>query len=187
MIKINDLVIDLCISETHTHDVEVTENPTEKGQPIVDHARLKPLTIALECMVSNSPRRHIQTLRNGLRAQQVLTQLQLLLGKLVRVQTPRGVWENMVIASLSHPITADSGNEVRFSLQLKEVRIVDAQSRTQRVAIPNVAKAKALGGKAANAVAANALKNFYGNIIPNPPTEKRKSMLFKGAEAIGWR
>ncbi|TXH58195.1 MAG: hypothetical protein E6Q97_02805 [Desulfurellales bacterium] len=187
MIKLNNVVIDLATSETHTHNVDVTENPTEKGQPIVDHARAKPFGLVLECFVSDSPRGAVAQARGTITPAQVYDQVLALLGTLITVETPGGRWENMVIALLSRPIAADSGAALRFSLQLKQVRVVDAAARTQRVALPQVAHKKALGGNNSKALAVAALKSYYANIIPNPPTQKRKSLLYQGAEKIGWR
>lgn len=46
---------DAVLSETHTHNANITEHPVEKGASIVDHIRVQPSEISLDVLISNHP------------------------------------------------------------------------------------------------------------------------------------
>src|SRR6266581_7024811 len=52
---IDGYVIDCLLKDDHTFDAEVTEYPVESGSTISDNIRNKPLVVAMECIVSNTP------------------------------------------------------------------------------------------------------------------------------------
>lgn len=54
---LSDLKADCWVSEEHTRELEITENPIEFGAPITDHAFLKNRELIVEFGVSNSPLR----------------------------------------------------------------------------------------------------------------------------------
>lgn len=127
--QIDDLDLDCSLSERHAGDVEVTDHPVEQGANIADHARAKPEVITIEGMVTNSPLIDgslIDTAAAVTRAGAALDKLRKLkdTGTLVTVFTSIRQYENMVITSLEVPRDVKTGNVLRFTATLKQVRVV---------------------------------------------------------------
>src|SRR4051812_35027057 len=61
---INGFYVDCLLSDNHTFDAEVTDFPVESGSTISDNIRNKPLVVAMECLVSNTPLGQLVTLRD---------------------------------------------------------------------------------------------------------------------------
>ena len=147
--KIDSIELDASISETHSSTVDVTEHPVESGFNVSDHARPAPESIQIEAFVSNTPfsidSPHAgdytspvgitygwQSLSRGEpdRADIAYSALRDLkdLGAIITVVTALRTYEDMIITSLTVPRDADTGNGLRFSISLKQVRVVDAQT-----------------------------------------------------------
>lgn len=141
---------DTVISEQHQADLEVTEHPVEQGGKIVDHVRAKPLSLTFEALISNTPLRREDRADSG-RAEAALARLQEFKaqGRLVQARTTLRQYDDMVLTSLATPRDAKSGDALRFSVTLKQVRVVSSQRvkvdpksvKTER-AIPRVDKGK---------------------------------------------
>jgi hypothetical protein len=138
--KVNAIEFDVVVSEAHDAEVEVTEHPVEQGANITDHARVKAEAVTLDALVSNTPLADSLRLENGQpkefpwqapgRAQDIYLQLRDLKDarQLVTVATQRGTYTNMVITRLSVPVTVETGEALRFTITLKQVRLVSTST-----------------------------------------------------------
>lgn len=159
LVLINEWPVDCTLSETHEYESEVTEFPVESGSVISDNIRLQPLVVRLECIVSNTPIGEIVNSNgsvfntdalsdddfvgplNKLRSTVIYQRLMELRDKrdTLTVRTSRGVFDNMVIKSLTIPRDDKTGNAIKFSLTLQQVKIVNNE-RGKRAAVPNTGK-----------------------------------------------
>lgn len=53
--RLGELVVDAFLKETHTFSSEITEHPIESGGAIVDHVHLKPVSLSIDGIISNTP------------------------------------------------------------------------------------------------------------------------------------
>lgn len=54
-VEISGFALDATVQEVHTSEAEVTENAVEEGAPVGDHIDVKPRTIQIEGLVSDTP------------------------------------------------------------------------------------------------------------------------------------
>lgn len=157
---IDSLIIDCLISDNHGHESEVSEYPVESGDTISDHIRNKPVTVEVECIVSNTPLRSSpqpvpSILRNGVSnalaaaaagvppADDAYAQLMRIreARKPVSIRTSIKTYENMALKMLSIPRTSATGDCLRFNATFVQIKIVK-NMRGPRVAIPGGLKKK---------------------------------------------
>ena len=50
--NVGGLIFDATFSEQHKVELEVTDNPVERGAPVTDHARMKPVSVTIKAGVS---------------------------------------------------------------------------------------------------------------------------------------
>lgn len=153
---IDDFVIDAVIQDTHTLKSKVTDHPVESGSTISDHIQKEPMTIVMECVVSNTPlalvRPHRKNISSGNTeanapagaAYSDVVWFKLKekweRGQLCNVRSSRGDYTNMAIEELSVPRDAQTGDAMKFTINFKKVVILQ-NARGKRVAIPG-----AIGG-----------------------------------------
>jgi hypothetical protein len=192
--QLGAIVLDASISEQHSAEVEVTEHPVEKGANIADHLRPKPEVLTIEGLVTNTPldpsaalvrrtqgstqfdsRAELQPERAG----QAYADLRALKdsGELVTVVTSLRTYENMALRSLSVPRDARSGQALRFTATLVQVRTVTSAT----VSVPRAQKKTSLGKKATTATPAEQVNKSTLKQLADTPTGDR---LFK---ALGIR
>lgn len=184
------IVVDACMTENHQLDSEVTDHPVERGADVTDHVRPKPAVVTLDCVISNTPVDVTQRARvlqasgvtfestavdqstgvAGYAEQAYKTLLALReAGDYLTVVTQLATYENMVIQSLSIPVSIATGDAMRFSVTFKEVRVVENKTTQVTVSAPRAKKKKKLG--------------------PQTPTtttpEKEASALKSGLDAVG--
>jgi hypothetical protein len=152
LVAINDFLIDCALKETHSFDSQVTEYPVESGSNITDNIRPLPITIEMECIVSNTPIGIMQTFRNSL-LQEDLSASELAPTKpsedaydmLLRIRAKREpitirtslrTYENMALKTLNIPRAADVGDALRFSATFQQIISVE-NKRSIRVSPPN--------------------------------------------------
>ncbi len=115
-------VIIVCTKEQHTKAVTFTSHPVEQGSPVTDHARPEPHIVTLECVASKTP-----LSGNGYTSAddlvQTLTNLQNT-PALIKAVTIGGVYDSMGVENVSRPIDVQSANAARFTLQLRQIKIV---------------------------------------------------------------
>lgn len=195
--KIDDLQLDATITEVHDYENEVTQFPVEDGSSINDHIRKMPAKLQMEGFITNSPINSIQTriaetvksvgglftsknLNNDDVKNNVDFAFQALLAltgrqidgfdttpKLLTVVTGLRVYKNMAINSLRVPRDISTGQALRFTCMLVEVKKV----KTESVDIPNA--------KAADKDLAQS-KVAKGKQTPAAPKDavRSKSMLY---------
>lgn len=140
------LELDASISEQHVMNVEVTDHPVEAGSLVSDHARPAPEALTIEGFISNTPlpspsstptaheKDGVQYFSRGEavpdRAGKALVELLRLKdeGELVTVTTGIRTYEEMIVTALTIPRTASTGNGLRFSITLKNIRFVEGRS-----------------------------------------------------------
>lgn len=164
IIMINGFLIDISKGEEHTWRNEITDFPVESGSNISDNIRLKPLTITLECLVSNTPLGAIAAERDKVNepADAAYDMLQRILDarEYVPIQTSLRTYQNMGIESLSVPRRAGRGDDIQFTVAFKQIT-VKLNRRSKRVAIPSALD----GGKANKPLLASAISAIGGVLI----------------------
>lgn len=152
LVTIDAITIDASISEQHNSEVEVTDHQVEQGANISDHARVRPTTLSLECVISNTPITAQQAQRivesggftftatspvQGYRghAEQTFNKLEALRDecRLITVVTSLKTYNNLILTSLSVPRNASTGEALRFSATFKSVTLVKNQTTTEKV------------------------------------------------------
>lgn len=130
MITIGDLTIDAVITSTHNLSAEISEYPTEGGRNIVDHKRVKPLMINLECVISDAPLgaellRQRQAETAGVMAPSAWAYQQLermhRSGEIYTIVTPLRTYENMALVDLSITRDVASGRALAFTVSAQQV------------------------------------------------------------------
>lgn len=134
--RIDEINIDVTLSERHSGRVALTVHPIEKGMNPTDHARLEPARYSLEGLFSNLPlpsgRGQVKRDATDTFVKKQSDRLWQLLAKreAITVQTELKKYENMVLTSLDMPRDPAMGDVVQFSAQFDEVRFVEV-GRTQ--------------------------------------------------------
>lgn len=157
------LMIDAALSEEHTYDSEVTQFPVEDGSDITDNIRILPKTVKIEGVVSNWPIGRALSERAGTialsqaglidpmtPAQEVLRGLLEIRDQrdTITITTSLGLYENMVMESLTVPRAADVGDALKFSATFRQVFIVT--NKRVRVAVPRGKRKRKGGNKTAS-------------------------------------
>ncbi len=152
--KIDVIEIDACLDETHTLENTVTDHPVEEGYNITDHVRPNPDRVTLRCFVSNTPL-SAQQVKTAVRENSVdfeTTAPETIVGRgddtykklarlraegdLIEVVTTLRTYgvsstEGMAIESISIPRTRQNYDGLEFTINLKQVRIVQNRSSRQ--------------------------------------------------------
>jgi len=124
---------DCTIQEGHDQGGSATQFPVEEGSKISDHIDLEPKKITLEGFVSNTPIKKMSSypvvgdgLNRGQQAWEAITRIhrQKLL---CDVYTDTEIYESMAIESLSTDKTRRKHGGLWVTINLKEVRLVEAQ------------------------------------------------------------
>jgi hypothetical protein len=136
---IDGFVIDCLLSDNHTFESEITEFPVESGSFISDNIRNKPLVVAMECIVSNTPLEEVEQFRadGSVPADDAYAMLRAIRKdrRLVQIATSLDHYNNMGLESLTIPRATGRGDELRFNATFKQVQIIENKRET-RVAIP---------------------------------------------------
>ena len=162
--KIDSLQIDAVLTETHTITSAITDHPVEEGSNISDHSRPEPEQLQMDCLISNTPlsgTNEVVKLKptgtsvssvakaDDSRAKSAYEQLLALRdkGAVVTVLTSLREYTSMAIQSISIPRDVKSREALRFSVQLKKIRVVVNKQTTQRVSKTKKANTKVKGGQ----------------------------------------
>ncbi len=163
-VMIGDFLMDVSLNEDHSFESEVTEYPVETGATVTDNIRPRPITISMECLVTNTPIGPIRDKR-GVVTDTVDNAYEHLLKiynarEPVVIRTSLRTFENMALTSLSIPRATGRGDDLRFTASFQQVQLIE-NKRTRRVAVPAAKGKKTV--VAAPKVATG--KNFY--LIPS--------------------
>jgi len=154
--KIKDFIIDATLSENHTRTAQVTNNPVEKGADVTDHIQVSPIELTINVIVSESPLDVGSSVKGvgvatagaiaGSAAQiaagAVLGLLNAgnnrvvdaydLFTRMIESRIPFTVvtglkeYESMVITSLSIDRDNTTGRALNFTMNLKQIRLVES-------------------------------------------------------------
>lgn len=144
--KIDTVVLDASVDEQHTAENDVTDHAVETGFAVSDHVRAKPDMLTIQGIVTNTPMsatartRTIQALGITFQsatdadaivgqpgyAEQAYAMLRAVrdTGKLITVVTSLRTYDSMVMMSLVVPRNKDTGDSLRFTAVLKQIRVV---------------------------------------------------------------
>jgi hypothetical protein len=170
-LPIGAVQLDASLNETHSGSVDVTQHPVEEGADITDHVRIKPETLSITGIVSNTPLIFLASLRESpTRAEEAYEKLR----DILRTREPISVittlrqYENMVLTSMQTNRDASTGNVVNVTLNFQEIIIASSET----VAAPEPA-----AGTPSSAGATNAGKQGTATAAsPGPPTSALKSL-----------
>lgn len=158
------ITLDASINEVYTQEATATEHPVEpedgETSVISDHVHVKPLTLQIEGVVSNTPAIFAGALQAKLAGSfdpagdAYKAFLEGLQGRMiVAIETSLGrPYKNMILESITVTRNAKSGNALYATLKAKQVRFVET-STVAAVKAPTAAT-KNVGRKPAAAAAA---------------------------------
>lgn len=158
------LVIDAVLSENPTRPADMTKHPAEEGSDFSDSFNVGSQVIQLEAVIAEyQPGGQVG---RASQARKTLEQIQKT-GTLVTYSSGRSTLRNCGISNLSFMFDAKDGQNLHFTCQLTELRIVQTSTvniQKKRVADVKVKPKNPKGGQA---------------------TEEIKSTLFLGGEKTG--
>ena len=137
---------DATLDELHEWKNEVTQNPVETGSPIADHVIEKPDKLRLQGVITNSPLRgpdagkyfggqiEVDRVQDKFETIYILFKQK----EKIIVYTKHKIYTDMVIESVSIPRNAQIGEEIQFTMELVNIRLV----ATQLVTLPPGISAK---------------------------------------------
>src|SRR5690242_20675376 len=151
LVMIDDYLIDCSISENHTYESQVTEYPVESGSNISDNIRPMPITVEMECLVSNSPIGIIRDFRDTTSGSgtggggddatkpsvAIYEKLQTIRNNRqpVTIRTSLRTFERMVLKNLTIPRSGKSGDDLKFTATFQQIDTVE-NKRSIRVSTP---------------------------------------------------
>jgi hypothetical protein len=196
-VTIDAVRLDASLSETHSHEAEITEHPVDDGVNVSDHIRQKPDVLTIEGIFTNT-----QLSRDGItRAVEtggVIFETSVFdeessvagtvgyaeasyrklveakeAGKLMSVVTGLRSYDSMAIQSISAPRNANIGDAVQFTIVLRHFRVVTSRTTKVEVREPRAKGKTKLGRQTAPAASDQAKAGG------------KKSMLIGGIQSVG--
>lgn len=129
--SIGGIVAHVTVEEDEHDEVQITDQPVERGSPITDHAYVLPQEVTVHAMWSKSG----QSLSLIGQAFDVIGVYQKLLNTmrtltLIDVITGKRIYRNMLIKSMRQNTTVETENALDLTLVLREVILVGTQVTT---------------------------------------------------------
>jgi len=194
------LVFDAVVSEGHSTELVVTDNPVETGVVVSDHAYMQPLRLTIEGVVTDTPLRdqnadpfapdpYASPAGRSRKAWELLEDLQRL-AEPFDVQTGLKLYKSMVILSLRCDQDKDSSSAIFFTAELREVVIVSTATvgypprkpqKPARQAAKKVVKASGPPEKTSSDMS-DAHEGWSAEAAPT--TEKAKTLLASLKEGL---
>lgn len=176
---IDGYLIDAAVTLEHSFDSETTDHPVEKGADVTDNTRPKPIMLTMECIVSDTPIGTTADVRNSGPTASAVPSVDIYQRLLairaarnpVTVATDLDTFDNMVLQTLSIPITAQATpattgkngktqyGATRFKATFKQIVIVATATAVVRVAAPGNASKQNLTVKPATPVTPTTKQN----------------------------
>ncbi|HEV7258928.1 MAG TPA: hypothetical protein VGN82_14200 [Bosea sp. (in: a-proteobacteria)] len=116
--SIGGVFVDVVISEEHESEMEIADHPVEQGTKISDHAWLLPYKVILESVVDGP--RAVAAFQQLLAVQKAAEPFTLITGL--------KVCQNMMIQKLNPIRDREHPRVLKFTAELREVRIVSTES-----------------------------------------------------------
>ncbi len=127
------MTIEATIRETHSLSQDAPEHPVEQGPDVTDQIRPRNDTLALECMISNTPIMRGARMVSlgydaapgaGIRVPAAYEALKGLKGKLLDVVTELEKYRDMVLKTAEVTVTSETGDVLAFTATFAHVEIV---------------------------------------------------------------
>ena len=130
-VNIGGIECDALIHHELAMEAEIPDYPVEEGYSVQDTMILKPRTLSLTVMVTNTPITFRSHASPG-RVQEVAARFQELYQsrQLITVTSAKGSFQNMGITSLSLPYDVSTKTSLEIPITLKEVLTTTAQTVT---------------------------------------------------------
>lgn len=130
-VNIGGIECDALIHHELGMEAEIPDYPVEEGYSVQDTIILKPKTLSLTVVVTNTPITFRERASPG-RVQEVAQRLQELYSsrQLITVTSAKGSYQNMGITSLSLPYDVSTKTSLEIPVTLKEVLTTSAQTVT---------------------------------------------------------
>lgn len=151
--RIGELVLDAVVRETHNFSSEISEHPVENGCVIADHVYNKPISLELDCIITNTPMSWVVvTALDSLKrfsldqsnnfSELAFRKIEEIFSKreLITIATSLKDYDNMVLESLSVERGGGNSASLHFTCTAKQIRVVE-QARIP-VPKPKVERAK---------------------------------------------
>lgn len=184
--------LDLILSENHSKEAEVTENPLQDGRAVSDGIYLRLREGTLTGLVSNHSLKHTEQLSEQTseaimdladakplknRAAETWEELKATMDRreLVTIVTALEVYENVAITRISAPRDGDSGDAQEFEISFKQVETV--KLREEQVSAQVQPKDMDSDINRSSAVNMN-----NGQQVAGQPTEEEKQQLILGVQ-----
>lgn len=152
-VTIGNFAIDCIITEEPSHQSELSQFPVEEGSDIADNIRIKPLTLKLEGVVSNTPIGPMADLRASAGQTNPAASLRDAFQEIEDAKEPITIigklktYTNMVQIDWSCPANAEAGDSQPFTATYNQVEIVTNTFRNIRVAVPRATGKNDLGNR----------------------------------------
>ncbi len=186
-VNIGGIACDALIHHELGMETDIPDYPVEEGFSVQDTMILKPKTLTLTVIVSNTP----ITFRSGAsptRVQQVAARFQELYTRreLITVTSSKGVFKNMGITSLSLPYDVSTKTSLEIPITLKEVLTISSKT----VTIPSEYGRGGDTGTTAGTASTtpygsqSGSSNIVGNNTSSNSSEKDASIIYKVGTAL---
>lgn len=179
MITVDGYPMDATITQAPTFESEITDHPVESGSDVSDNIRPKPVSLEVECIVSDTPIGAISSdpTRNTASgdprpSKDAYDRLYAIwnMKKLVTVVCAFGTFINMALEKFAPKRDDKTGNSLQYSGTFRQIRFVVVNRTTVRQAIPTGGAAKDLGNLASLTQQLNAtIAPIY--VIQRKPTD----------------
>ena len=204
--QIGFMKLDISMNENHSRLARVTENEIEDGSIVSDHVKLDPRTVSISGIVSNTPisilglgvsvndvlgaandfltdpgNAYDGIVKNSNRSPQDAWQyLQTLQEQRIpfSIITTLQRYENMIMTSLSAPRTADVGDDLHFTAELRQIEIVES-------AVTTVPAFKTEEGQTRNSASSKSGLGKQATKEASDAQADNSSLLLQGFKKVG--
>lgn len=125
--KVGSVELDATLVENHRYSSNVTTYPIESGPILTDHIVNEPVIINLEGIVTDTPLLILSPFNRSIDAFNRLIEIHRN-REIVTVVTGLKTYQNMAITSFEVPRNVDTGQSLRFNIELQEI-ILDTTVR----------------------------------------------------------
>jgi hypothetical protein len=193
-VVIGEVQVDASTNEGHGLTGVVSSHPVESGQPITDHYSVDPDELTIEAVITKSP------LKTGYPGQSAISSVGSLIdgkggdpvldawaaienyfknSELITITTSLKTYTNMALVSFSVTRSADTGDALSFSLNARELRIVETATAT---ALEDI---QAKNARKAKSKTTQDKKNKGRKQKKKASKEQKKSVLAQMADGVG--
>lgn len=133
---IDDLALDLILSEEEKLSGRTTSNPVEDGADISDLIELDPLVLSMTGFITNTPVKEVDGSTSSRYQDTVHALKEIRKAKLpVTIVATQEVYENMAIEELTIPRNVSLGESVELSMSFRQITVVQCQTAVMPVSV----------------------------------------------------